>query len=216
MRGGIDMVNVSEGQTVATKAEIKRTAHWISSRRGPGFLGPIIRLGDKSIRRVGPYVQKGQVAADIGCGWGYYSFALADLVGPEGRVYAIDLARKCVLAIKKKAEKRGCQVVEAYESTAADLNVIKDGSVDFIFANGLLCSMAADRPSAVAEIKRILKPTGRAYLSLGAAPPWGFVDRAEWSQILEGFYVDAGGAYEGRWAIVENRVGKGDVAGPGR
>jgi len=210
------MVNVSEGQTVATKAEIKRTAHWISSRRGPGFLGPIIRLGDKSIRRVGPYVQKGQVAADIGCGWGYYSFALADLVGPEGRVYAIDLARKCVLAIKKKAEKRGCQVVEAYESTAADLNFIKDGSVDFIFANGLLCSMAADRPSAVAEIKRILKPTGRAYLSLGAAPPWGFVDRAEWSQILEGFYVDAGGAYEGRWAIVENRVGKGDVAGPGR
>jgi len=210
------MVNVSEGQPVAAKAEIKRTAHWISSRRGPGFLGPIIRLGDKSIRRVGPYVQKGQVAADIGCGWGYYSFVLADLVGPEGRVYAVDLARKCVLAIKKKAEKRGCQVVEAYESTAADLNFIKGGSVDFVFANGLLCSMAADRPAAVAEIKRILKPAGRAYLSLGAAPPWGYVDRAEWSQMLQGFHVDEGGAYEGRWAIVENRVGKGDVEGPGR
>ena len=196
------MGKVPEGRPVAAEAEIKRTAHWIFSRRGPGFLGPIIRLGDKSIRRVGPYVQKGQVAADLGCGWGYYSFVLADLVGPRGRVYAVDLARKCVLAIKNKAKKRGCQVVEAYESTAADLSFIKDGSVDFVFANGLLCSMAVGRPSAVAEIRRILKPTGRAYLSLGAAPPWGYVDRAEWSQILEGFHVSEGGAYEERWGVV--------------
>jgi len=205
------MVNVPEGRPFAAKAEIKRTAHWIFSRRGPAFLGPISRLGDKSIRRIAAYVQKGQVAADIGCGWGYYSFALADMVGPSGRVYAVDLARKCILAIKNKAEKRGCQVIEAHESTAADLSFIKDGSVDFVLANGLLCSMAVDRPSAVAEIRRILKPTGRAYLSLGAAPPWGYVDRAEWSQILGGFHVDEGGAYEGRWAIVENCVGKGRV-----
>jgi SAM-dependent methyltransferase len=82
---------------------------------------------------------------------------------------------------------------------------MKDGSVDFVFANGLLCSIAVDRPSAVAEIKRILKPTGQAYLSLGAVPPWGYVDRAEWSQILEGFHVDEGGAYEERWAIVTPR-----------
>jgi ubiquinone/menaquinone biosynthesis C-methylase UbiE len=199
------MVNVSEGRPVAATAEIKRTAHWLFSRRGPAFLGPIFRLGDKSIRRITAYVQKGQVAADVGCGWGHYSFALADMVGPRGRVYAVDLTRKCILAIKNKAEKRGCQVVEAYESTASDLSFIKDGSVDFIFANGLLCSMAVDRPSAVAEIKRILKPTGQAYLSLGAAPPWGYVDRAEWSQILEGFHVDEGGAYEERWAIVTPR-----------
>ena len=207
------MVNVPEERPVAAKAEIKRTAHWISSRRGPGFLGPIFRLGDKSIRRVGPYVQKGQVAADIGCGWGYYSFVLAEMVGPGGKVYAVDLARKCVLAIKNMAKKRGCQVVEAYESTAADLSFIKDGSVDFVFANGLLCSMAVDRPSAVAEIRRILKAAGRAYLSLGAAPPWGYVDRAEWSQILEGFHVDAGGAYEEKWAVVSPRAW--DPASPG-
>jgi SAM-dependent methyltransferase len=62
--------------------------------------------------------------------------------------------------------------------------------------------MAVDRSSAVAEIKRILKPAGHAYLSLGAAPPWGYVDRAEWSRILEGFRIVEGGAYEERWALV--------------
>lgn len=196
------MVNLPEDQSVAVKAEVKRTGHWIFSRRGPAFLGPIIRLGDRSLRHIAACVQKGQVAADLGCGWGHSSFALAEMVGPKGKVYAVDLAGKCILAIRKKAEKRGCQVIEAYQSTAADLSFIKEGSVDFVFANGLLCSMAADRPSAVAEIKRILKPMGRAYLSLGAAPPWGYVDRAEWSQILEEFHVEEGGAYEERWAIV--------------
>ena len=95
--------------------EIKRTAHWILSRRGPAFLGPLFRLGDRSLRRVAASVKKGQFVADIGCGWGHYSFALADKVGPEGRVYAVDLARKCILAIQKKAEKRGCQIIEAHE-----------------------------------------------------------------------------------------------------
>ena len=196
------MASVSEGRPAAAKEEIKRTAHWIFSRRGPRFLEPLFRRGDKSLRRIAPYVQEGQVAADIGCGWGHYSFVLAGLVGPGGKVYAVDLAGRCILAIKKKAAKRGCLVVEAHESTAADLSFIDDGSVDLVFANGLLCSMAVDRPSAVAEIRRILKPSGRAYLSLGAAPPWGYVDRAEWSRLLEGFQVDAGGDYESRWAIV--------------
>lgn len=185
-----------------TDSEIKRTAHWILSRRGPAFLGFLFRLGDESLQRIGASVDKGQVVADIGCGWGHYSFTLAVMVGPEGKVYAIDLARKCIRAIKKKAGKRGCRNIEAHASTAADLSFIKNGTVDFVFANGLLCSMAADRPSAIAEFKRILKPGGRAYLSLGAAPPWGYVDRTEWSQILEGFHVDEGGAYENKWALV--------------
>jgi SAM-dependent methyltransferase len=196
------MVKVSGGRAVALRTEIKRTAHWLFSRRGPAFLEPLIRLGDKSVRRISSYIRKDQVVADLGCGWGSYSFALADLVGPGGKVYAVDLARKCIRRIKNKAKKRGCRVIEAYESTAADLSFLKGGSVDFVFAHGLLCSMAVDRLSAVAEIKRILKPTGKAFLSLGAAPPWGYVDRAEWSQILGGFHVDAGGAFEERWAIV--------------
>ena len=52
------------------------------------------------------------------------------------------------------------------------------------------------------EIKRILKSTGQAYISLGAGPPFGFVDRAEWEQILEEFRVKQGGSYKEKWAVV--------------
>ncbi len=188
------------------KSEELRTSHWLFSRRGPGFLASIFRSFDNFDQHITPYIKKGQVVADLGCGWGSYSFKLADLVGPEGKVYEVDLADKCIQKIRNTAEKRGYHNIEAFVSSASDLSLIKAKSVDFVFANGLLCSMAIDRQSAVAEIKRILKPTGKAYLSLGMPPPFGYVNEAEWKQILAGFNVDAGGSFKELWALVSLRL----------
>lgn len=189
------------------RSELSRTSHWLLSRRGPLFLDSIFRLGDQSIKRIEPFVEKGQVAVDLGCGWGHYSFALAEIVGSECKVYSVDLAQKVIANIQKKANRKGHFNIEAHASSAADLSFIKDKSVDFVFANGLLCSMAIDRQSAVAEIKRILKPTGHAYISLGAAPPWGYVDETEWDLIMQGFIVGKGGSYKERWAVVSLKSG---------
>ena len=142
------------------------------------------------------------MVADLGCGSGYYTFALAQCVGPEGRVYAVDLDKKCIRSIEKKMGKKGFHNIEAHASSASDLGFIKTGSVDFVLANGLLCSMADHRQEAVNEIKRILKPGGQAFLSLGAPPPLGFVNRTEWEKILEGFRVDRSGGSSQRWALV--------------
>ena len=40
-------------------------------------------------------------------------------------------------------------------------------------------AMSQDRQLSVKEIKRILKPEGKAYLSLGAGPPFGYVGQKE-------------------------------------
>ena len=175
---------------------------WLFLRRPPGFLDPIRRLFEPPRRLIEPYVKNGQVVADLGCGSGYYTLALAELVGPEGKVYAVDLGKKCIRALEKKVEKGGYHNIEAYASSASDLSFIKDRSVDFVLANGLLCSMADHRQSAVNEIKRILKPKGQAYLSLGFPPPLGFVDQAEWEKILEGFRVEQGGSFKEKWVVV--------------
>jgi ubiquinone/menaquinone biosynthesis C-methylase UbiE len=129
-------------------------------RRLPAFLDPIFNKFDPSLKLVDPYIKKGQVVADIGCGWGYFSFALADRVGSEGKVYSVDLDNDCTRVIQKKAENRGYHNIEAHASTAADLSFIPERSVDFIFANGLLCSMVVDRQLAVNEMKRILSKLG--------------------------------------------------------
>jgi hypothetical protein len=62
--------------------------------------------------------------------------------------------------------------------------------------------MAYDRQLSIKEMKRILKSNGQAYLSLGAGPPLGFVDQAEWEKILEGFKVERGGSFKEKWAVV--------------
>jgi SAM-dependent methyltransferase len=62
--------------------------------------------------------------------------------------------------------------------------------------------MAADRQLSVDEMKRILKPGGQAYLSLGAPPPFGLVNKAEWEQTLEGFRVERRGGSAEKWAVV--------------
>ncbi len=64
--------------------------------------------------------------------------------------------------------------------------------------------MPRDRQLSVSEMKRILKPAGRAYLSAGW-PPFGYVTRAEWQSILEGFSVERGGGRKENWALVALR-----------
>ena len=62
--------------------------------------------------------------------------------------------------------------------------------------------MASDRPLAVKEIKRIMKPGGKAYLSLGTFSPITYVGWAEWKRILEGFTVERRGGFVQPWALV--------------
>jgi hypothetical protein len=62
--------------------------------------------------------------------------------------------------------------------------------------------MANGRQLSVKEMKRILKSTGKAYLSLGAGPPFGFVDKVEWEKIIQGFRVEQEGSFKEKWAVV--------------
>ena len=105
---------------------------------GLAIVEPISRLFESPSRLVGPYVKRGQVVADLGCGRGLYTLALAQLVGPEGKVYSIDLDSKNIQALQKKSGKAGYGNIEAHTASAADVSFIKDRSVDFILANGLL------------------------------------------------------------------------------
>lgn len=165
----------------------------------------LLRRLFSSPRKYCTYVEQDQIVADLGCGPGYFTLALAESVGAKGRVYAVDSDEKAVRALERKATKRGYHNIEARVSSAANLSFIEDESVDFVLADGLLCSMAPqDHESAVKEIKRILKPSGKAFLKV-AKGRMSYVDKAEWEEILEGFEVE-GRNYESlledRWALV--------------
>jgi ubiquinone/menaquinone biosynthesis C-methylase UbiE len=140
-------------------------------------------------RFVERYVREGQTAADLGCGPGFFTPALAETVGPAGKVFAVDSDERAVREVERKAKGRGLRNIDARAGSASRLGFIPDGSVDFVLCHGLLCSMAPDdHGAAVAEIKRILRPDGLAYVSV-ATGPWSYVGREEWENILGEFRV---------------------------
>lgn len=49
-------------------------------------INPIKRLFENPQKSLEPYVRKGQVVVDLACEKGYYTLALAECVGPEGKV----------------------------------------------------------------------------------------------------------------------------------
>jgi 2-polyprenyl-3-methyl-5-hydroxy-6-metoxy-1,4-benzoquinol methylase len=75
----------------------------------PSFDNPLRRWAHDPQQILGDLVRVGQAAADIGCGMGYFSLALARLVGPGGRVYAVDLQPRMLQAARERAAKAGLE-----------------------------------------------------------------------------------------------------------
>jgi SAM-dependent methyltransferase len=56
---------------------------------------------------IGPHVKEGDRVLDIGCGMGYFSLAMAGLVGERGKVYSLDIQQKMLDVLMKRAKRRG-------------------------------------------------------------------------------------------------------------
>lgn len=155
------------------------------------------------------YLSAGNTAADLGCGPGFFSLPMAKIVGEKGRVHAVDFDRRAIDRLQMRAERvaEGASITPRAAS-AAEIDFIDSDTVDFVLAEGLLCCMK-DHDGAVGQIKRILKPEGRAYLSVikfsRSGDPRG-VSTEEWNSLLEGFEtLDRGESLISRWALVSPR-----------
>jgi ubiquinone/menaquinone biosynthesis C-methylase UbiE len=54
-----------------------------------------------------PYVSRGMTTLDLGCGMGIFSIAMAQFVGDEGRVIAVDLQQLSLDVLMARARKAG-------------------------------------------------------------------------------------------------------------
>ena len=77
-------------------------------------------------------IEPGQTVADLGAGSGYYSFRVAPLVGPAGKVLAIDIEPAMLEAIAQRAQREHVSNVATVRSSAQDPN-LAPGSVDLLF-----------------------------------------------------------------------------------
>lgn len=117
-------------------------------------------------------VASGDTVVDVGCGLGFFTIGMAELVGPAGRVIAIDLQQEMLDRTRKRAERRGlADRIEFRKCTADRLDV--GHTVDFVLAFWMLHEVA-DQRAFLSEVHAALKPTGH----LLVAEPKGHVSPA--------------------------------------
>ncbi len=133
---------------------------------------PVERAGrlDNRIRRwiqnpqklLKPYIQEGMTVLDIGCGPGFFSIDMAQMVGKSGRVIAVDLQEGMLRKLRDKIQ--GTELGERitlHKSEEDRMGVSE--KIDFALAFYVVHEIP-NQKEFFEELKSISKPKGQALI----------------------------------------------------
>jgi len=104
-------------------------------------------------------LKAGSAVADVGCGDGYFTFRLADRVGPEGRVYAVDIQADQIKKILQQASEKKLPQITGIVGDA-DNPHLPPGALDGILVVKAYHEFDA-HDAMLAHFLAALKPGGR-------------------------------------------------------
>jgi SAM-dependent methyltransferase len=106
--------------------------------------------------------RSGQTLLDIGCGPGHATLDLAELVGPEGKVYAFDRSRRFLDTVEANAAKRGLANVTTVEADLEEKDLPTLGA-DGVWSRWFLAFLKRPR-EVLAKAHAALRPGGAIVL----------------------------------------------------
>jgi arsenite methyltransferase len=146
-----------------------RWSQWLAETRFGGdsktadlLLRVLTQVRDHLLKNAG--LEEGKVVLDVGAGEGLIGFGALELVGTTGRVIFSEISQALLDFDRLAAEQIGvlgrCSFVKA---AAEDLSVIESESVNIVTTRSVLIYVD-DKPKALREFFRVLKPGGRVAL----------------------------------------------------
>lgn len=112
-------------------------------------------------------LKPGHRVADIGSGFGYFTFRMAARVGPDGKVFAVDIDEKAIDNVRQRKEREKLNQVEAILGESNDPHL----------PNGLDAVLIVDTYHEFRQYEqmmhfvfRAMKPGGRLAIIDGEAP----------------------------------------------
>ncbi len=130
-----------------------------------------LRFVDNFLRRMvhnpkklfGPYIKEGMTVIDIGCGGGFATLGLADMVGKNGKVIAADLQVEMLEITRNRTEKAGITDRIIFHQCEPD-RIAYRGKVDFALAF-FMVHETPDIPGFLKEVFNILEDDGLFFIS---------------------------------------------------
>lgn len=104
-------------------------------------------------------IEPGEMVVDVGSGAGIDSLIAARMVAPDGGVIGVDMTPAMIAKANQAAKEASLDNLEFRQGYAEELP-IEDNWADVVISNGVL-NLTPDKPTALKEIARILKPGGR-------------------------------------------------------
>jgi ArsR family transcriptional regulator len=148
MGDAVRLRDVLEARRNRSRAYFDRVApHWDT-------VGSLFRTGVARQRVAASLVHPHLVVADVGCGTGYLSWALASLVG---RLILVD--HSPAMLEQAKENLRGCRASLEFRAGEIDQLPLADNEVDAVLA-GMVLHHAPDLLAFVREAFRALRPGG--------------------------------------------------------
>jgi ubiquinone/menaquinone biosynthesis C-methylase UbiE len=143
---------------------MKKEAHvcppWLSWL----LINPIRSLSQNPRKTLQRFIREGDTVLDAGCGPGYFTTVMAELVGENGLVIAADIQEWMLENVRKRVERAGLPGrVRLHLAQADRLNVPSD-HVDFALALWMAHEVP-DKGRFFSEILACLKPGGTLLLA---------------------------------------------------
>ncbi len=158
----------------------------MSQRVCPWWLGyllvnPLRKLYYNPQNVLKPYIHEGMTVLEVGSGMGFFTLAMARLVGESGHVVCVDLQEKMIRTLKKRAVRAGLiDRIELRVCTPTSLG-IDDLAPKIDFA--LLFAVVHEVPDAKRFLSEILRSLRKGGLLLFSEPA-GHVSREAFAGTL--------------------------------
>ena len=107
-------------------------------------------------------LKEGMAGADVGAGTGLFTRLFAQAVGPEGKVYAVDIAPKFIEHIDKTCKEAGLKNVKGVVCKPDSVE-LPEGSVDLVFICDTYHHFEFPQKT-MASVHRALRPGGQVVL----------------------------------------------------
>ena len=145
------------------------------------LLNPLRKLLENPDKILGQFVREGMIDLEPGCGMGYFTLPLARMVGPRGRVIAVEVQAKMLSALDRRARKANLVDRIKLRRIGAEGLGVEDlvGQVDFAVAIHMVHEVP-EQAFFFEGVWKALKPGGK----LLVIEPKGHVSEAQLKQTL--------------------------------